>query len=52
MDTVCGSVNGMGYFYWVEKDDGGIDDGSMANNIGYEMWCKGLHQLGMPPSQR
>jgi len=53
MDTVCGLVNGMGYFYWVEKDDGGIDDGSMAKNIGYGMWCKGLYQLGgKPPSQR
>lgn len=39
MDTVCGSVNGMRYFYWVEKNDGGIDDGSMAESIGYKTWC-------------
>lgn len=40
MDVVCGTVNGMGYYYWVEKDDGGIDDGGMADHIGYEVWCK------------
>jgi len=39
MDTVCGSVNGLSYFYWVAKNDGAIDDGSMANSIGYKIWC-------------
>jgi hypothetical protein len=25
----------------VEKDDGGVDDESIAKSIGYEMWCGG-----------
>jgi hypothetical protein len=39
MDVVCGFANGMGFYYWVEKNDGGIDDGSMVSGIGYKTWC-------------
>lgn len=39
MDVVCGIANGMGFYYWVKKDDGGIDDGSMVGGVGYHTWC-------------